>query len=216
MCLVSVLFLWLITTLFPPHSGIAKSALVLSEKFGSSDDKPQICINYYLGAGHLEPHHLNASQLRKGFSAGLSSGGANTAFFCAAQAILFSIISAEKDLTSLLKEIDYYLLLLDTYKNELAKKFILCYRETVSTLIDKGEATGIDAKLSYRDVEACDLGQGNKLQEAFYFQQMFRNYWLGYTDRCRHYIQKYSSIVNKGHIFTFNIKFYYGKKVQAL
>ena len=206
---MSFLFLWL-NALFPPRSGIAKSALVLSEKFGSSDERTQLCVNYSMGAGHLEPYHLNASQLRKGFSAGLSSGGANTAFFCATHGIRFSIFSAEKDLTSLLKEIDYYLLLLETYKNEYAKKFILCYRETVATLIDKGETTGIEAKLSLRDVEACDIGQGNKLQEAFYFQQMFRNFQLGYTERCRHYVEKYSSIVNKGHFFNFNIKFYYG------
>ena len=150
----------------------SKNALVLSEKFGSSDEKTQLCVSYSMGAGHLEPFYLNASQLRKGFSAGLSSGGANTAFFCAAQAILFSIISAEKDLTSLLKEIDYYLLLLETYKNELGKKFILCYRETVATLIDKGETTGIDAKISYADV--CDLGPRNKLQELFHFHSVFR------------------------------------------
>ena len=197
-----------------PRSGIAKSALVLSEKFGSSDDKPQLCVNYSMGAGHLEPYHLNASQLRKGFSAGLSSGAANTALFCAAQAILSSIISAEKDLTSLLKEIDYYLLLLETYKNELAKKIALCYRETVATLIDKGETTGIEAKLSLRDVEACDIGQGNQLQEVFYNHQMFRNYWLGYTERCHYYGQKCATIFKEIRAFAFH--FYYGKKVQAL
>ena len=192
----------------------SKNALVLSEKFGSSDERTQICINYYLGAGHLEHYHLNASQLRKGFSAGLSSGGANTAFFCAAQAILFSTISAEKDLTSLLEEIDYYLLLLETYKNELGKKFIFCYRETVATLIDKGETTGIEAKLSLRDVAACDIGQGNKLQEAFYSHQMFRNYWLGYTERCHYYGQKCATIFKEIRAFAFH--FYYGKKVPAL
>ena len=196
-------------------SHIAKSAWVLSEKFGSSDEKTQLCTNYYMGAGHLEPYQLNASQLRKGFASGLSSGGANTAFFCAAHGIHFSIISADRDLTSLLKEIDYYLLLLGTYKNELAKKFILCYRETVSTLIDKGDKTGIEAKLSQSDVETCDLAQGNKLQEAFYFQRMFRNYWRGYTERFHYYTQKYLSISNGRFFYNYNIKFYQGEEIHS-
>eukprot|EP00986_Skeletonema_menzelii_P008360 scaffold3484_cov74-Skeletonema_menzelii.AAC.1 len=40
---------------------IAKNALVLSEKFGTSDQK--ICINYYLGAGHLEPYLSGSNHL---------------------------------------------------------------------------------------------------------------------------------------------------------
>ena len=199
-----------------PRSRIAKNALVLSEKFGSSDQKPLIFFNYYLGTGHLDSYLLNASQLRKGFASGLSSGDAGGAFNCASKLTHFSILSAEKDLTSLLKEIDYYLLLLKTYKSEFAKKIILCYRETVSTLIDRGETTGIDAKLSHKDVEACGLGPGNQLQDIFYFHQMFRNYWLGYTERCRHYAQKAFTCSKKGHFFIYIMKFYHGKKVQAL
>ena len=186
----------------------------MSEKFGSSDEKTQLCVNYYLGAGQLEPYHLDASQLRKGFESGLSSGDSNPAFYCANLGVYFSIISAEKDLTSLLKEIDYYLLLLETYKSELAKKPILCYRETVATLIDRGETTGIDAKLSYAD--ACDLGPGNKLLGVFYFQEVFRNYWLGYTERCHHYAQKSMDISKQENFFNYIVKFYHGKNVQAL
>lgn len=54
-------------------------------------------------------------QLCDGFVSGLSSGDANTAFFCAAYGIHFSVISGGKDLASLLKEIDYYIHLLKTY-----------------------------------------------------------------------------------------------------
>ena len=197
-----------------PHarSRIAKNALLLSEKFGSSDQK--MCINYYLGAGHLESYQSGSNQLRKGFASGLSSGDPNQAFFCAGHGVYFSLISAERDLASLLKELDYYLLLLETYKSELAKKFILCYRETVATLIDRGETTGIDAKLSYAD--ACDLGPGNKLLEVFYLQEVFRNYWLGYTERCHHYAQKSLSISRQENFFIYIMKFYHGKEVQAL
>eukprot|EP00986_Skeletonema_menzelii_P001198 scaffold313_cov104-Skeletonema_menzelii.AAC.1 len=142
---------------------IAKNALVLSEKFGTSDQK--ICINYYLVAGHLEPYLSGSNHLRKGFAS-------------------------------------------ETYKNELAKKFLLCYRETVATLIDRGETTGIDAKLSYAD--AYDLGPGNKLLEVLYFQEVFRNYWLGYTERCHHYALKSLDISKQENFFIYNMKFYHG------
>ena len=199
-------------------SGIAMNALVLSEKFGSPDQKPLIFMNHFLGTGHLDSYHLNASQLRKGFATGLSSGDAGGAFNCASIMTHFSIISAEKDLTSLLKEIDYYLSLLETYKSELAKKYILCYRETVATLIDRGEATGIDAKLSCVDIESHDpKPTSNKLQGVFYFHQMFRNYWLGYTERCHHYAQKALPCMEQGPFGTTLVyRFYHGKKVQAL
>jgi hypothetical protein len=195
-----------------PLSRIAKNAMILSEKFGSTDQK--IKLYYYMGAGHLEPYLSGSNQLRRCFASSLSLGDFNAAFFCAAHAVQFSIISAEKDLTSLLKEIDYYLLLLETYKSELAKKFILCYRETVSTLIDKGETTGIDANISYADV--CDLGPRNKLQELFHFHSVFRYYWLGYTERCHHYIQESLAIAKKDSFFVVIIKFYQGKETQKL
>ena len=195
-----------------PCRRIAKNAFVLSEKVGSTDQK--IKLYYYIGAGHLESYLSGSNQLRKGFASSLSSGDFNEAFFYAAHAVHFSIISAEKDLTSLLKEIDYYLLLLETYKSELAKKFILCYRETVATLIDRCETTGIDAKISYADV--CDLGPNNKLQEVFYFHSVFRNYWLGYTERCHHYTQESLAISKEDSFFIVIIKFYRGKNVPAL
>jgi len=167
-----------------------------------------------MGAGHLDSYQSGANQLRKAFSSGLSSGNANTAFYCAGHATHFSTISAETDLPSLLLQIDYYLRLLEIYKSEMAKKFILCYRETISTLIDRGQSTGIDAKLSYGD--ASDQGIGNKLLEVFYFHQVFRNYWIGYSERCHHYAKKCFAISKPGHFFIYVIKFYHGKKFQPL
>eukprot|EP00984_Skeletonema_dohrnii_P012669 scaffold5171_cov139-Skeletonema_dohrnii-CCMP3373.AAC.1 len=42
---------------------IAKNVLALSEKFGSSDEKTELCVNYYMGAGHLDSYQLGANQL---------------------------------------------------------------------------------------------------------------------------------------------------------
>ena len=194
------------------HSHIAKNALAMSEKFGSSDKKTELCVNYYMGAGHLDSYQSGADQLRRGFASGMSSGNASMAFYCASHGIHFSTMSAEQDLSSLLKEIDYYLHLLGIYKSEMAKKIILCYRETVSTLIDRGEATGIEARLCQADIS--DPAPGNKLLEVFYFHQVFRNYWLGYTERCHHYAEKSFTVTKNERKFVFF--FYYGKKFQPL
>ena len=107
-------------------------------------------------------------------------------------------------MTSLLKEIDYYLHLLKTYKSELAMKMIMFYRETVSTLIDRGERNGIEANLLSNDTE-----QGRKLLEVFYFNAVFRNYWLGYTERCHHFAQKSFALSKQPGAF--NYHFYYCK-----
>eukprot|EP00985_Skeletonema_marinoi_P014352 scaffold7266_cov121-Skeletonema_marinoi.AAC.14 len=172
----------------------------------------EVLVNYYIGAGHIDSYQLGAKRLRRGFSSGLSSGNASTAFLCAGQWANFSTISAEIDLPSLLREMDYYLHLLELYKSELIKKFILCYRETVSTLIDKGQTTAIDAKLSYTDVSdpGRDPGTGNKLLEMFYFHQVFRNYWIGYSERCHHYATKFFTVSKPGHFRIYVIKFYHG------
>ena len=179
----------------------------MSERFDSSDEMAELRLHYHAGAGHLESFQSGAKQLRKGFGSGLTSGNANAAFYCAIQGTFFSIISGEKELTLILQEIDYYLNLLKTYKSEMTRHYLLCYHETVSLLIDKGEATGIEAKLCYGDV--CD--PGNKLLEVYYFHMVFRNYWLGYTERSNHYVQKYDGILQPRYFEAYIIKFYHGK-----
>ena len=105
-------------------------------------------------------------------------------------------------MASLLKEIDYYLHLLKTYKSELAMKLLMFYRATVSTLIDRGERNGIEANLFSNDTEP-----GPKLREVFYFNAVFRNYWLGYTERCHHFAQKSFALSKQPGAFTNH--FYY-------
>ena len=191
---------WLNFNLFA-LSSIAKNAFLLSDKIKS--DKTMLCDTYYSGAGHLESYQSGAKQLRKGFASHLSSGDTNAAFYCATRAIHFSLISAEKDLTSSLKEIDYYLRLLKTYKSELAMEFILFYRETVSTLIDRGERYGIETN-SRQEPEP-----GSTLLEVFYFHAVLRNFWLGYTERCHYFAKKSFAFSKQASAFTFH--FYYGK-----
>ena len=196
--------MWLKFTL-SALSRIANDAFLLSDKFGSSDIRAELCLGYYMGPGDLESYVSGSNQLRNGFASGLSSGDAHAAFFCAAYGIHYSVISGGKDLNSLLKEIDYYLHLLKTYKSELAMKMIMFYRETVYTLIDRGERNGIEANLSE---------PGRRLLEVFYFNAVFKNFWLGYTERCNHFAEKSFAVSKQPGAFTFH--FYYGKKLQPL
>ena len=189
------------------YSGIAKNAIGLAESLNLTDRMAGIRLHFYMGAGHLESFQVGASQLRKGFGSGLSSGDANTAFYCAIQGTFFSIISGEKELCSLLQEIDYYLHLLKTYSSEMTRKYLLCYRETVSILIDKGEATGIEDRLRFEDVS----DPGNKLLEVFYFHELFRHYWLGHPERSNYYIKKYGEIIQPRYFEVYVVKFYSGK-----
>ena len=166
----------------------------------------QLRLIFTNAVGHLEWFHAGVQRLRVCFDSALSSGNAEMGFFCALQLVIFSILSGEKELTSLLKDIDYYLHLLETYKSEISKKYLLSYRETVSMLIDKGEATSIEAKENLGDAN----DPGNKFMETFYYQQVLRNFWLGYGERCRHFAQKGFARIPQGRYFSHIIKFYYG------
>ena len=186
---------------------IAKNALEMSESMNLIDQMADLQLNYDQGPGHLESFQSGAKKLREAFASGLTIGNANTAFYCAIQGTWFSLASGEKDLTSLLKQIDYYLHLLGTYKSEMTKYYLLCFRETISILIDKGEATGIDDKLTQEDVSNPD----NKLLELFYFHQTFRNFWLGYTERCQHYVKLFLELKQPRYYDMYIFKFYQGK-----
>jgi tetratricopeptide (TPR) repeat protein len=166
----------------------------------------QLNLNFTNAVGHLEWFHAGAQRLRVCFDSALSSGNAEMGFFCALQLVNRSILSGEKELTSLLKEIDYYLHLLETYKSEVSKNYLLSSRETVSMLIDKGEATSIEAKENLGDAN----DPGNKFMETFYYQQVLRNFWLGYGERCRHFAKKGFARIPQGKYFSYIIKFYYG------
>ena len=180
----------------------------LAERFNLSHQLAELRVNFYMGAGSLEHFHSCAEGLRGGFRSGLSYGNANMAFYCALLAAHFSFISGEKDLTSLMTEIDYYLHLLETYNQYLAKNLLLCIRETVSTLIDKGETTSIEAKASYGDLK----DPGNKLLETYNYYQMLRNFWQGYSQRAQFYVEKYVSMERpKVNCDNYIMKFYHGK-----
>eukprot|EP00984_Skeletonema_dohrnii_P021242 scaffold10556_cov123-Skeletonema_dohrnii-CCMP3373.AAC.1 len=130
-----------------------------------------------------------ADNLRRGFETGLSTGDNDMGLQCAFHGIKFAIVSGAS-LKSTLKEIDYYLHLLKTFKSAEVKNFMLNIRETVSVLIDKGDATSIQEKAAFGDLNVT----GNKQRDVVFYHRAIRAYWSGYTERCRYYSEKYMSI----------------------
>ena len=182
------------------------------EKFDVPDHIPLGFSSFYgWVAWHFEPFQVCADKTRRAFEIALSSGHVDIAFDCSFNVVKYAIFSGE-NLRSLLKEIDYYLHLLGTYKSEVARNFLLTFRETVSLLIDNGQATSIGAKAYYGDLD--DLG--NKMRESFFFHKAIQCYWLGHTERCRYYSEKCMTILGPLEQFnTYMSKFYHGKEADA-
>ena len=167
-----------------------------------------IAILYFTYYGRIawrfEHLQLCISNLRRGFESGLSSGSPEGGFRCAIYVIVFSICSGEK-LLPLLKEIDYFLHLLGSYNHVVARNYMLNFRETVSNLIDRGNATDIEAKASFSSMS----------ESPILVQKAIRMYWLGYTERCNHFIEKSLEMIGQsGEYMSYLMKFYQCKNTQ--
>ena len=168
-------------------------------------DNIAVLYSAYYGriAWRFEHLQLCIGNLRRGFESGMSSGSPEGGFRCAIYVIVFSICSGEK-LLPLLKEIDYFLHLLGSYNHVFARNYMLTFRETVSTLIDRGDVTNIKAKASFSSGESAVL-----------VQKAIRMYWLGYTERCNHFIEKSLEMIGQsGEYMSYLMKFYLGKNLQ--
>lgn len=183
--------------------------MLLAKSFDLSPDQmAELNFEFAYSIGYLEWFHSCVRRLRGGIESSLSSGNTRIGFLCAGLSTIFSVISGEKELTSLLKEIDYYLHLLETYRNELAKVFLLISRDAVSTMIDKGEATSIKTNES---VGAEDDDRPRKVLEMIYFHGTIQNYWIGYSERCFHFAQKCFDLFHKpGRLYRVVILYYHG------
>eukprot|EP00984_Skeletonema_dohrnii_P024547 scaffold13678_cov106-Skeletonema_dohrnii-CCMP3373.AAC.2 len=193
--------------LLPNHSRIAKNAMSLQERFDMAAQIPELYFNFYGRiAWRFEPFQVCADNLRRGFETGLSTGDNDMGLQCAIHAIKTAVFSGAS-LKSTLKEIDYYLHLLKTFKSAKFYTNILIYRETVSVLIDKGDATSIPEKAVFGDLD----DPGNKLRDGFFCHRAIRAYWSGYTERCNHYSEKYMSISwPEARFMKLQMQFYHG------
>eukprot|EP00577_Skeletonema_sp_RCC1716_P008541 CAMPEP_0113418196 /NCGR_PEP_ID=MMETSP0013_2-20120614/26075_1 /TAXON_ID=2843 ORGANISM="Skeletonema costatum, Strain 1716" /NCGR_SAMPLE_ID=MMETSP0013_2 /ASSEMBLY_ACC=CAM_ASM_000158 /LENGTH=743 /DNA_ID=CAMNT_0000305411 /DNA_START=1 /DNA_END=2232 /DNA_ORIENTATION=- /assembly_acc=CAM_ASM_000158 len=173
---------------------IAKGAMSLQERFDVSAQIPELYFNFYGRiAWRFEPFQAGIEPLRQGFEVGLSSGNKDMGLHCLIHTVKNALFSGAS-LKSTLKEIDYNLHLLKTYKSEVTNNFMLNFRETVSLLIDNGEATSIPEKAVFGDLN----DPGNKPREAFFHHAVIRAYWSGYTERCRYYSEKCMNLFGQG------------------
>lgn len=189
---------------------VGKAAIsCLKTRFHSSIEQlPKLYFSYYgLVAFHVEPLQSCADMIRQGFDVGLSIGDSTTAFFCAIQHIKISLMSGEK-LFTLLERVDYYLVLADQYKNELGNVYLSIFRDTISTLIDKGETTGSKNKSSSETNENA-MKQVNS-SEAMYFHRAIQSYWMGHHERCHHYVLKFLQISDTTKLSDIIITFIHG------
>ena len=192
-----------------PGSSRIGNAVVscLKNRYPSAVDQlPRVYFSYYgLVAFHTETLQSCTDMIRQGFDVGMSIGDSDTAFFCAIHHIKMSLFGGEQ-LFTLLERVDYYLELADQYKNELAKSYLSIYRDTISTLIDKGEVTG---SKKHAPTEAMS-NPSKSLSATIYFHRAIQAYWLGHSERCHHYIGKFLQISTLTRLNTIVVTFIHG------
>lgn len=189
-------------------SRIAKNAMTLMKRFDAADQLPVFYLNFYgMIAWRHETLQVSADKLRNAFEAALSLGHVDIAFYCCIHVIKTRLLCGH-NLKSVLKEIDYYLHLLKTYKKEFSINFLLIFRETASLLIDNGKETSVEATPSVGDLD----DPGNKLRESALFHKAMQSYWTGHKDRCRNYSEKCVSILAPmGQLTSYMSKYYHGE-----
>ena len=192
---------------FLSRSRIAKNAMSLLRRFDATNQFPVFYLNFYgMVAWRHEPLQTSADKLRHAFQAALSLGHVDIAFYCCIH-VIKTLLFCANNLKLVLKEIDYYLHLLKTYKKEFSINFLLIFRETVSLLIDNGNETSIEATPSLGDLN----DPGNKLRESAFFYKAMQSYWTGHTDRCRNYSEKCASILAPMELRSYMSKYYHGE-----
>ena len=182
--------------------------MTLLKRFDATDQFPEFYLNFYGRIGwRFDPLQVCAEKSRRAFEAALSLGKVDIAFYCSVHVIKNSFLSGT-NLKSVLKEIDYFLHLLKTYKKEFPLNFLLIFRETASLLIDNGMETSIEATPSVGDLD----DPGNKLRESLIFHRAIQSFWFGHAERCRYHCGKCSTVLGPlGQLNGYMSKFYHGK-----
>mmetsp|Transcript_29918 Transcript_29918/g.63460 ORF Transcript_29918/g.63460 Transcript_29918/m.63460 type:complete len:393 (-) Transcript_29918:234-1412(-) len=172
---------------------VGKAVMPLLKRFDSSEIMPSVYGCYYgFVAVHTEPLQLCADNLRKGFKVGISAGeSAIVAFYNSIHLIRTALLGGQ-NLSTLLNETDYHLEVMTRFRNKLMMPYISAYRETISTLIDRGQSTGSQNRIT-KNVEktmASNAVYAQRCNETIYVNKALQSFWLGYSQRCHHYSKK--------------------------
>ncbi|KAL3809613.1 hypothetical protein ACHAXA_011792 [Cyclostephanos tholiformis] len=187
-------------------SQIGKAAMACyRNRYNASDQLPRLCGFYYgFFAWHTESLQMCADMLWRGFDAGMSLGQTNHAIFNSVHYVKTAIITGHK-LPTLLIEIERFLELANNHQQNLAQEYLMIYHGTISTLINKREAS----------ITKCydpptKLANAPILQ-AIYAHRVFQAFWQGHSERCQYYINKFlTARSDEGSVVRITISFIYG------
>jgi hypothetical protein len=124
--------------------------------------------------------------LRRGFEAALSCGDIGTAYTNSVQHVKTLIMSGES-LPSLLEKVNYYLELSTKYQNQTGIVYHTIFRETITTLLDKGGATNSKNHQECHPAESSNAS----IVETLHFHRAIQAYWQGHSERCLFLAEKF-------------------------
>jgi len=190
---------------------VGKVIMNLLKRFDSSAIMPYV-YHFYYGymSTHTVPLQLCTYNLRVGFKVAISSGKyAYVAFLNSIHIVRTALLSGQ-NLSTLLKETDYYLQVMTQFRNKITMPYLSAYRETISLLIDKGESLGSQNKMAGHDGNAMTSNAVNaeRCNETIYFNHVLQSFWLGHSQRCNYYSKKILEIQSLGSHNRLMILFY--------
>jgi len=130
----------------------------------------------------------------------MSAGICTTVSLNAVQAVRASLFGGV-NLTSLLKETDYYIELTARFCIKIFNSYLIIYRETMTTLIDKCESRGCEGNAT--DSISCAV-----IHWGIRISKILQSFWLGYSQRCQYYIEKLMKMDSLGGFARIMITFY--------
>lgn len=191
---------------------IGDIAMSMLDNFDYSEMKSNVVHVYSYVHQHCHPIQKVADSARKGFEFGIASGDTVSAFFNAAQQIRLSIIGGAR-LPDLLCETDKYLSIVGHHSNTVSRLYLWTYRQTISTLIGGNTGAVIDQAESR---EVTEQVYGHRRTVISNFHQALQSFWLGYNERCHHYIEKLLEMSQAGGHHRLLATFYYGLNAFSL
>lgn len=121
----------------------------------------------------------------------MSVGDTAGAFQCALFIARLGVLSGAK-LRPLLEEIDYYLKTSREFDHALCQHQFVIFREVASVLIGNGTPTNQGSK---GESSAEDpISSSEAYLRPLYVGRALQSFWLGYSDRCSHYVDKLISL----------------------
>jgi hypothetical protein len=187
-------------------SQIGKAAMsCYQNRYNTSDQLPQLSVAYYgFFAWHIESLQTCATMLRRGFDAGMSLGQTQNAIMNSIHEIKYSLAAGYK-LHTLLDKLNHTLELANNHQQNLTKEYLMIFRGTISTLINKREAS---IEKSYDPPSEMT---NSHILEVMYSHRAMQAFWQGHSKRCQHYINKFlASGFDEWRVVRYNTAFIHG------